>query len=124
MGVFLRDVVRLNAGQPQFPFDGPGRDASNRLAQLFEATERVWMEEILPYDVTSRPDGRVMEVLSEHYVPRLARRLSADRPPWPVLLLRGFHSHRRFDVQPARKMAEGLARHSMAAADRFAELSV
>ena len=42
-------------------------------------------------------------------VPGLARRLSAHRPPRLLLLLRGVHPHRRFDVQPARQVAEGDA---------------
>ena len=56
-------------------------------------------------------------------VRRLARRLSAHRPPRLFLLLRSVHSHRRFDVQPARQVAEGGEPHSLAAADRLAELS-
>ena len=45
---------------------GPDETASNRLDAVFEATERVWMEPIEPYDVHLAQDGRVMEVLSEH----------------------------------------------------------
>ena len=55
-------------------------------------------------------------------VPGLARRLPADRPARLLLLLRGVHPHRRLDVQPARQVAEGDPRHSLAAADRLAEL--
>ena len=55
-------------------------------------------------------------------MPGLARRLSAHRPARLLLLLRGVHSHHRFDVQPARQMAEGLQSHSLAAAHRVAEL--
>ena len=68
------------------------------------------------------PDGRVMEVLVGAHVPGMARGLPADRPPRPLQLLRGVHPHRRLDVQPARKMAEGDSRHPLAAADRVAEL--
>ena len=53
----------------------------------------------------------------------LAGRLSADRPARAVQQLRGVHSHRRFDVQPAREMAEGHAGAAVAAQDRIAELS-
>ena len=49
-------------------------------------------------------------------VPGLARGLPADRPPRPVQLLRGVHPHRRLDVQPAREVVEGDARHPVAAA--------
>ena len=55
-------------------------------------------------------------------VPGLARRLSAHGPPRVLLLLRGVHSHHRFDVQPAREMVEGLQSHSVAAAHRVAQL--
>ena len=55
-------------------------------------------------------------------MPGLARGLPADRPARPVQLLRGLHPHRRLDVQPAREVAEGDARHPVAAPDRVAQL--
>ena len=55
-------------------------------------------------------------------VPGLAGRLSADRPARLLLLLRGVHPHHRFDVQPARQVAQGDPPHPLAAADRLAEL--
>jgi xylulose-5-phosphate/fructose-6-phosphate phosphoketolase len=64
MGSFLRDVVRLN--DRNFRLMGPDETASNRLDNVFEATDRVWMEKIEPYDVHLARSGRVMEVLSEH----------------------------------------------------------
>jgi xylulose-5-phosphate/fructose-6-phosphate phosphoketolase len=66
MGAYLRDVVRLNADTRNFRIMGPDETSSNRLDAVFEATERVWMEPILPYDVHLAREGRVMEVLSEH----------------------------------------------------------
>ncbi|HEX5957443.1 MAG TPA: phosphoketolase family protein, partial [Hyphomicrobiaceae bacterium] len=63
-GVFLRDVIRLN--QDNFRLMGPDETSSNRLDAVFEATDRVWMERIEPYDVHLARRGRVMEVLSEH----------------------------------------------------------
>ena len=42
-------------------------------------------------------------------VPGLARGIPADRPPRLLQLLRGVHSHHRFDVQPARQVAEGVS---------------
>src|SRR6202030_3127074 len=66
MGSFLRDVVRLNAEIRNFRLMGPDETSSNRLDNVFEATDRVWMEKIEPYDVHLAPQGRVMEVLSEH----------------------------------------------------------
>jgi xylulose-5-phosphate/fructose-6-phosphate phosphoketolase len=66
LGKFLRDIVKLNADTRNFRIMGPDETASNRLDAVFEATERVWMEAIEPYDVHLAQDGRVMEVLSEH----------------------------------------------------------
>src|SRR5262249_20374809 len=51
LGKFLRDVVRLNQETRNFRIMGPDETASNRLDAVFEATERVWMEPIEPYDV-------------------------------------------------------------------------
>jgi xylulose-5-phosphate/fructose-6-phosphate phosphoketolase len=64
LGGFLRDVVRMNPDR--FRLFGPDETASNRLAEVFEATNRTWVAETLPTDDHLAPDGRVMEVLSEH----------------------------------------------------------
>jgi xylulose-5-phosphate/fructose-6-phosphate phosphoketolase len=66
LGKFLRDIVKLNADGRNFRIMGPDETASNRLDAVFDATNRVWMEETKPYDVHLGQDGRVMEVLSEH----------------------------------------------------------
>ncbi len=66
MGGYLRDVLRLNAQTRNFRLVGPDETASNRLGAVFEATERVWMEDILPEDVHLAREGRVVEILSEH----------------------------------------------------------
>jgi len=66
MGAYLRDVVRRNAESRNFRLMGPDETSSNRLDHVFEATDRVWLEEIEPYDVHLARQGRVMEVLSEH----------------------------------------------------------
>jgi xylulose-5-phosphate/fructose-6-phosphate phosphoketolase len=66
MGNFLRDVMRANADQKNFRIMGPDETASNRLGSVFEATDRVFMGDIYPYDDHLSVDGRVMEVLSEH----------------------------------------------------------
>ncbi|MDT8286682.1 MAG: phosphoketolase family protein [Elusimicrobiales bacterium] len=65
-GYFLRDVMKLNARSRNFRVMGPDETASNRLDPLFEVTGRAWMAERLPEDDDLSPDGRVMEVLSEH----------------------------------------------------------
>ena len=66
MGVFLRDVMKLNLDARNFRVVGPDETASNRLGALFEVTERAWMAEYLAEDDHLAPDGRVMEILSEH----------------------------------------------------------
>jgi xylulose-5-phosphate/fructose-6-phosphate phosphoketolase len=66
LGRFLRDVVKLNAKHRNFRVFGPDETASNRLSALFESTERQWMARILPEDEHLAPEGRVMEILSEH----------------------------------------------------------
>ena len=66
MGTFLRDVVKLNALSRNFRVMGPDETDSNRLGALFEVTDRISTAEILPSDQHVSPDGRVMEVLSEH----------------------------------------------------------
>ncbi len=66
MGKFLRDVMRLNAESKNFRVTGPDETASNRLEALYEVTDKVFTGQLLPTDDHLSPDGRVMEVLSEH----------------------------------------------------------
>jgi len=66
LGRYLRDTLKLNDANRNFRIFGPDETESNRLGNVFEATDRVWMEKIEPYDVHLSRDGRVMEVLSEH----------------------------------------------------------
>jgi len=66
MGQFLRDVMKLNTGNRNFRVMGPDETASNRLGALLEVTDRVSTANILPDDEQVSPDGRIMEVLSEH----------------------------------------------------------
>jgi xylulose-5-phosphate/fructose-6-phosphate phosphoketolase len=66
LGRFLRDVMKLNEKQRNFRVFGPDETASNRLSALFEVTNRAWMAETIPEDEKLAPDGRVMEILSEH----------------------------------------------------------
>ena len=67
LGQFLRDVARRN---PQnFRVFSPDENASNRLAAIYEVTKKTWLGEYLPEDADGgelAPDGRVMEMLSEH----------------------------------------------------------
>ena len=66
MGNFLRDVMQLNREASNFRVVGPDETASNRLGALFEVTDRAWDAERLAGDDHLAPDGRVMEILSEH----------------------------------------------------------
>jgi xylulose-5-phosphate/fructose-6-phosphate phosphoketolase len=66
LGGWLRDVMRANGGARNFRVFGPDETASNRLSALFEATDRAWMAQRFDGDDHLAPDGRVMEVLSEH----------------------------------------------------------
>jgi xylulose-5-phosphate/fructose-6-phosphate phosphoketolase len=66
LGGFLRDVMRMNEAAGNFRVFGPDETASNRLSSLFEVTDRTWELERLDGDDHLAPDGRVMEVLSEH----------------------------------------------------------
>ena len=65
LGTFLRDVIDAQSAAT-FRIFGPDETASNRLDAVFEATDTAWMAETLPVDEHLAPDGRVMEVLSEH----------------------------------------------------------
>ncbi len=66
LGRFLRDAMKLNADAANFRVFGPDETASNRLNAVFEYTNRESVAEILPNDENVSPNGRVMEVLSEH----------------------------------------------------------
>lgn len=66
LGRMLRDVMRLNASSKHFRVMGPDETTSNRLDALFEVTNRTSTAQVLPSDDHVGPDGRVMEVLSEH----------------------------------------------------------
>jgi xylulose-5-phosphate/fructose-6-phosphate phosphoketolase len=66
LGAMLRDVLRLNAEAANFRVMGPDETSSNRLDAVFEATGRMSAATILDTDEHVTPDGRVMEVLSEH----------------------------------------------------------
>jgi len=64
LGTWLRDVIRDNPSN--FRLLGPDETASNRLDDVFEVTGKAFEGEIIPGDNHLSPDGRVMEVLSEH----------------------------------------------------------
>ena len=67
MGNFLRDVMANN--MTNFRVFGPDETASNRLSPIYEVSQKAWMADYLPEDEDGSllsPDGRVMEMLSEH----------------------------------------------------------
>jgi xylulose-5-phosphate/fructose-6-phosphate phosphoketolase len=70
LGGLLRDVyaasIREQDGGGTFRLFSPDETASNRLAAVFEVTDRCLQATVLPTDDHLSPDGRVMEVLSEH----------------------------------------------------------
>ncbi len=65
-GAFMRDVMKLNRDARNFRIFSPDETASNRWGALFEVTDRCSTAEIFPGDEHVAPDGRVMEMLSEH----------------------------------------------------------
>ena len=62
----ILDIMKLNMGTRNFRVMGPDETASNRLGALLDVTNRTWMADTLPEDDHLAPDGRVMEILSEH----------------------------------------------------------
>ena len=67
LGKFLRDVMKNN--MTTFRVFGPDETASNRLSAIYEVTKKTWLADYLPEDEDGSmlaPDGRVMEMLSEH----------------------------------------------------------
>ncbi len=68
LGVFLRDVMKANADNQNFRVLSPDENNSNRLGAVLDVTNRAWEAETVPYDDHLAPDGRVMEILSEHTI--------------------------------------------------------
>ena len=64
LGSFLRDVVARN--EHNFRLFGPDETTSNRLGDVLSVTNRVWNAELEPTDEALAPEGRVLEILSEH----------------------------------------------------------
>ena len=66
MGKFLADTMKLNMESRNFRLFSPDENNSNRWQDALEVTNRTWMADRYPYDDHLAPDGRVMEMLSEH----------------------------------------------------------
>ena len=66
LGAFLRDIIKLNQDHRNFRIFGPDETLSNKLDAVFQATTRQWEGETSENDQFLSPDGRIMEMLSEH----------------------------------------------------------
>jgi len=66
VGQYLRDVIRRNQDQRNFRIVCPDEIESNRLGATLEATDRQYAWPVSPVAEHIGPDGRVLEVLSEH----------------------------------------------------------
>lgn len=72
-GLYLKEVFRLNKDSRNFRMMSPDETYSNKLDAVFEETQRAWVWPIEPWDKDMAPDGRVMEMLSEHNLQGLAQ---------------------------------------------------
>ncbi len=66
LGQYLSDLMSRNAATQNFRLFGPDETASNRLDAVYQATDKIWMAKVDEVDLNLSPEGRVMEVLSEH----------------------------------------------------------
>ena len=69
LGAFLRDIMKKN--MTNFRVFGPDENTSNRLSAIYETSKKLWLADLLPEDSDGgelSPDGRVLEMLSEHTV--------------------------------------------------------
>ncbi len=121
-GRFIRDVMRLNAEGAQLPHRQPGRTCIQSLGRGFRGDGPQLHGGDPAHGYLARPGWARHADVERASVRGLARRISTDRPPRLLFLLRGIHSHHRFHVQPACQMAGSHAPYSVAAADRFLEL--
>ncbi|MEI7689362.1 MAG: phosphoketolase family protein [Candidatus Saccharibacteria bacterium] len=65
-GKYLNEVFKLNADNKNFRFMSPDETYSNKLDAIFEQTNRAWVWPIESWDKDMAPNGRAMEMLSEH----------------------------------------------------------
>ncbi|MEG8040373.1 phosphoketolase family protein [Sphingomonas sp. LR60] len=122
LGTYLRDVMKLNMGSVNFRLFGPDETASNRLADVYDVTSKVWMVDIEPVDENLSPDGRVMEVLSEHLCQGWLEGYLLTGRHGLFSCYEAFVHIVDLDGQPARQVVEGHQGHPVAPADRLAQL--
>ncbi len=72
-GLFLQEVFKLNKDNKNFRMMSPDETYSNKLDAVFGETSRAWQWPIMEWDKDMSPDGRVMEMLSEHNLQGLAQ---------------------------------------------------
>lgn len=72
-GLYLQEVFRLNQDNKNFRLMSPDETYSNKLDAVFNETSRAWQWPIMEWDKDLSPDGRVMEMLSEHNLQGLAQ---------------------------------------------------
>jgi len=72
-GLYLNEVFKLNAETKNFRFMSPDETYSNKLDAIFKETKRAWAWPIENWDKDMSPDGRAMEMLSEHNLQGLAQ---------------------------------------------------
>ncbi|MEK7472355.1 MAG: phosphoketolase family protein, partial [Patescibacteria group bacterium] len=72
-GMYLKEIFKLNEGTKNFRLMSPDETYSNKLDAVFEVTKRAWQWPIESWDKDLSPDGRVMEMLSEHNLQGLAQ---------------------------------------------------
>jgi phosphoketolase len=124
LGPFLRDLSTLNQEARNFRVFGPDETASNGLGALFEMTDRQWDADEGTGDDHLARTGRVLDsMLSEHQCQGWLEGYPADGADTASSIATRLHPPRRFDVQPARQVAQGHREHSVAAPDRLAQLS-
>jgi xylulose-5-phosphate/fructose-6-phosphate phosphoketolase len=121
LGDFFRDIFKLNP--TNFRMFCPDETNSNRLNSVLEATKRCFMAETVSIDDELSPDGRVMEVLSEHCCQGWLEGYLLTGPAWHVVFLRSFRASRGFDADATRQMAGAMPRFSLAQTARILKCS-
>ena len=109
LGEFLRDVIKINPNN--FRLFCPDETNSNRLNAVFEATDRCSSEPTVPIDDHVSPDGRVMEVLSEHCCEGWLEGYLLTGRHGVLVVVRGICAGGRFDADAACEVAGAVRRN-------------
>ena len=105
----LRDIYVRNTDAANFRLFCPDETNSNRLGNVFEVENRCFVGRTLDIDDHLSPDGRVMEVLSEHLCEGWLEGYTADRSARAVRDLRGVRDGLGVDDRAAHQVAPGSA---------------